>query len=231
MAPALASAQVTVQIPSARDNTLYDDGAGQLSNGIGPAMFAGTNAAGERRRALVLFDVAAHVPAGMTITGARLTLFNSAANTAPVTIRLHRLLESWGEGPSAATTGGGGRGAQAQPNDATWLRRFYPDVLWLVPGGSFVASPAASTVVGGAGAWSWESPSLIADVQSFLDSPAANFGWILVGDELASSTARRFGTREEPDPARRPVLEVTYIPAPAVAPLLLGLAHAGRRRR
>ncbi len=226
-----AAAQITVHIPAARDNTLYDDGAGQLSNGSGTAMFAGNNAAGERRRALILFDVAAHVPAGMSITAARLTLVNSAANVSPVSITLHRLLESWGEGPSQAVGTGQGRGAQAAPGDATWLHRFYPDLLWTTPGGSFLTTPSASTIVAAVGPYSWESPTLAADVQNFLDNPAANFGWVIIGDESAPQTARRFSTREEPDPALRPILEVTYIPTPAAGTALLLLLTPRRRTR
>jgi MYXO-CTERM domain-containing protein len=223
--------QVVVRVPAARDNTLYDDGAGQLSNGGGTAMFAGNNAAGERRRALVYFDVAGHVPAGMTITGARLTLANSAANVSPVTISVHRVLEGWGEGASVAVGGGQGRGAQAEPGDATWLHRFYPGVFWSTPGGVFDPAASAWTVVGGVGLYAWESSGLAADVQSFLDSPGSNHGWIIIGDESAAQTARRFSTREEPDPASRPVLEVTYIPGPAAWPLLAVLSAWARRRR
>lgn len=226
----LALAQVTVQIPSAMDNTLYDDGAGQLSNGAGTAMFAGNNAAMERRRALVMFDLVSAVPAGMTITAARVRLVNSAANVGDVAISLHRVLESWGEGASVAT-GGQGRGIQAEPGDATWLHRHYPGILWSTPGGSFDPTPSASSIVGGVGEYWWQSPALLADVQALHASPASNFGWLVMGDEATASSARRFSTREESNPAMVPILEVTYIPSPMSGLALLGLAALGRRRR
>jgi len=226
----LALAQVTIQVPGAADNTLYDDPAGQLSNGAGTAMFAGNNAALGRHRALVRFDVASAVPAGMTITGARLRLVNSAANLAPASVSLHRVLESWGEGSSVAT-GGQGRGAPPEPGDATWLHRHFPGVLWSTPGGSFNPAASAATIIVGPAAYSWESPALLADVQAFFAAPAANFGWLLLGDEAAASSAKRFSTREEPDRARVPILEVTYVPAPPTLLALVALGVASRRRR
>ena len=48
---------------------------------------------------------------------------------------------------------------------------------------------------------------MIADVQSWLDNPATNFGWLVLGDESASATAKRFDTRESASP---PVLTIEY---------------------
>jgi hypothetical protein len=53
---------------------------------------------------------------------------------------------------------------------------------------------------------------MAADAQAWLDTPASNYGWILVGDESTSSTAKRFDTREFPNPATRPVLTVEFSP-------------------
>ena len=48
------------------------------------------------------------------------------------------------------------------------------------------------------------------DVQSWLDDPASNFGWLVLGDESEISTAKRFDTRESASP---PVLTIIYRPA------------------
>ena len=56
------------------DNTLYENDQGDLSNGVGVHMFAGTTNGGAFRRALIAFDITSGVPAGSIITGVSLTL-------------------------------------------------------------------------------------------------------------------------------------------------------------
>jgi len=48
------------------------------------------------------------------------------------------------------------------------------------------------------------------DVQSWLDDPASNFGWLVFGDESQILTAKRFDTRESASP---PLLTIIYRPA------------------
>lgn len=230
LAGSLAHAEVIVVAPVA-DATLYQDAAGGFASGAGTAMFAGTNSGSSIRRSAIRFDIAGAVPAGATITGVTLRLHNSASNVGTQTVSLHRMLESWTEGPSAPT-GAGGSGVPSMPGDVTWLHRTFPGLLWSTPGGVFEGSASAATMVGGIGLWTWEStPSLAADVQSWLDAPGGNFGWMVVGQEGVASSARRFATREETDPNIRPVLTVTYVPEPAAGLLVAAGAAAGGRRR
>jgi hypothetical protein len=56
---------------------------------------------------------------------------------------------------------------------------------------------------------------MVADVQSWLNNPAANFGWLVLGDESEIGTAKRFDTRESASP---PVLTIQFRPAPAPRP-------------
>ena len=49
---------------------------------------------------------------------------------------------------------------------------------------------------------------MVADVQGWLDNPASNFGWLMLGDESTNLTAKRFDTRESTSP---PVLAITYV--------------------
>ena len=57
---------------------------------------------------------------------------------------------------------------------------------------------------------------MVADVQSWLDNPASNFGWLVLGDETDHrTTAKRFDTRESASP---PMLTIQYIPGPRVMP-------------
>ena len=50
---------------------------------------------------------------------------------------------------------------------------------------------------------------MVADVQGWLDNPATNSGWVLVGDETQQNS-RRFDTRENPVPEFRPQLLIEY---------------------
>jgi hypothetical protein len=228
--PAAAVCADVVQLTPVADNTLYENATGSVSNGAGTAMYAGCNSQVSIRRALLRFDIASAVPAGANVTSASLRLYNSASNTSGEVVAVHAVLESWGEGASVAT-GGGGSGAPAAPGDATWLHREFSTLLWATPGGVFAEDPSAAALVGGAGFWTWESAQLAGDVQAWLDNPGANFGWGLLGNEGAASTAKKFSTREEPLAEWRPVLTVHYTPVPAPSAALAFLAAIGARRR
>lgn len=224
---------LTIQIQSIKDNTLYQSATGALSNGAGPYMFAGRNGALEIRRGLVGFDVDASIPAGATITAARLILYMSRTTVGEMSVSLHRALQDWGEGTSVAGLGGGG-GAAATAGDATWLHTFYNTSTWTTAGGTYAASASASTGVGDVGAYTWSSVQLASDVQSMLDAPGADFGWVIVGSEANEVTAKRFETRESTTADHRPTLVVDYelVPEPAtLATLGLGFVLAARRRR
>jgi hypothetical protein len=216
--PAVAGTETAI-LPPTRDTTLIESAAGGLGNGAGPALFVGRTSqqVGGRRRALLHFDVAGAIPAGMLVTWAELSLVLTPSNPGPALLRLRRVLADWGEGASA--TGGGG-GAPAAPGDATWIHTFWPDAFWSLPGGDFAASSSAEAVVTGPGPYLWgPTPALVADVQAWLDDPDGNFGWILIGDEESPSTAKRFHSREAGDPAVHPVLVVEYAPPCEALPL------------
>lgn len=202
-------------IPPDRDNTLYERPAGDLSNGSGPHLFfglTGPNAGNRLRRAVLHFDLSS-IPPGSTINNVELVIQVDRVPPVPLPFdaSLHRLLADWGEGASVAP-GQGGAGAPAQPPDATWLHREFNTLFWTAPGGDFNAQPSATAQVGaGTGPVQFLStPGLVADVQSWVDDPATNFGWILLGDENGDENARRIGSRE--NSALAPVLTVDYEP-------------------
>jgi hypothetical protein len=194
-----------------KDNTLYqyDPVEGDVSNALGQHFFAGETGMGELRRGVLAFDIAGNVPAGSTILGVTLSLNMSRTPTAdPRTVELHRLLADWGEGTSVAP-GEEGEGAPATTNDATWRHRFFDTIFWTTEGGDFSATVSASQSVGTVGVYTWSSSQMRADVQSWLDDPASNFGWLVLGDESEIVTAKRFDTRESASP---PVLTIQFRP-------------------
>jgi hypothetical protein len=199
----------TVVVPASRDAALIESDTGGLANGAGPFLFAGRTSQAEasRRRALLAFDLAGHVPRGAVVTSTRLVLTMSQSNAGPLATEVRRVLSPWSEGASYAA---GGSGAPAGPGDVTWRHTSYDPQLWGSPGGDFAATPSARQTVGGNGIYAWSSPDLAADVQRWLDDPATNHGWILIGDETAPTTVKRFDSREGADPAAQPVLEIEF---------------------
>ena len=212
--------QTTVTLPAVKDNTIYQDFPGN-SNGMGENIFLGANSALSPRRALIKFDIAGSIPAGATITSVTLTLTLNKTNSVSNNVRLFKLLSDWGEGTSNAGTGnpGDGQGVVAAVNDATWVCRNSDgaggcSLSWTVPGGNFSSTVSAVTPVGSfLTNYTWSSVQMVADVQSWINVPAGNFGWLIMGDESGSTTAKRFGSREHSEPVgtqSRPRLSVTY---------------------
>lgn len=209
-------AGATVSLSPIKDNTLYEDDTGSLSNGAGQHFFVGSvgsTGLGLKRRGVIAFDIAGNVPAGATVTSAILALNMSRTNAAagPQSISLHRLLYDWGEGPSSVFTGNEGQGASAEDGDATWLHTFHADSTWTSAGGDFSSTVSASTSVDGVGSYSWGSTTqMVSDVQSWLDGSVGNYGWLLLGNESTSQTAKRFDTRENTNALYHPQLTVAY---------------------
>jgi hypothetical protein len=202
----------TVIVVADRDATLIEHSDGALANGSGPSVFAGRNNSADNgvRRGLLHFDLAGLLPRGgaFAIESVALVMTNlTESNTAPREYRLARVLADWGEGASSSAGGGG---APAEPGDATWVHAFYAQTFWTQNGSQFDGQPSARLVVDGPGTYRFESPELTRDVALWARSPELNFGWILFGDETVRQTARAFGSRENPDTASRPILEITY---------------------
>jgi len=218
-----ASAATAVFAPS-KDNTLYESATGDASNGVGDGLFAGrTNPNTDLlRRAVLAFDVASQIPSGSVINSASLTLtVPDLVLPKPYAVFTVRpLLSDWGEGMSDVR-GDESDGSPPADGDATWIHTFFPDQFWVVPGGDFGAVASASTVVGGPGPYTWDG--LAGDVQGWVDNPGSNFGWIVIGDESALDSVRRFASRQYPVISERPVLTVDYTP-PAQAPLVLAVS-------
>ncbi len=207
----------TVTLTADRDNTLFEDPNGALSNGAGIYLFGGTSGQPTIRRVVLRFPLSA-IPTGSRIVSASLQLNVSRSIAFNVRdMSAHRLLADWGEGTSNAPAEEG-TGAPSTTNDATWLHRNYPSVSWTSPGGDFAVLPSSTSPTPSSGTAIWPStPLLVADVQHFLDQPAGNFGWLLKMDnEIPVGEVRRFDSRQHSTASRRPKLTVTYLPPGAV---------------
>lgn len=199
-----------ISLTPVRDNTLYENPTGALSNGSGNHFFAGTTsqATNALRRGLVAFDLSG-VPANATIQGVTLTLRMTQTIASDQNVQLHRLLADWGEAGSDAPGQEGG-GATAQSGDATWIHTFSDTQFWATAGGDFVATPSATQTVGAFGFYDWQGPDLVADVEGWIADPTTNFGWCVVGNETSSETAKRFDSRNQTNPLFRPQLTIDF---------------------
>lgn len=214
-----ASADV-VSIGASKDNTIFSE-SNSLSNGAGDHFFSGTTGLGNVRRGLIAFDVAANIPAGSTINAVTLTLSMSKSSGSPEFVSVHRLLTDWGEGTSHAS-GNEGMGAFHTNNDATWLYARYNSSnpaasdFWNNRGGDFEIFPSGTQTIIDEAIYVWgSSKGMVADVQLWLDSPANNFGWAIIGNEKIGGSAKRFDSRSNSNLIVRPILSIDFTPPAA----------------
>jgi hypothetical protein len=212
----------TVIFQPVADTTLIET---EPDNNLGAAPFvnAGVTQNFTKNHGLFRFDIAGQIPAQSKITGAELILdvtHSPRDGFAPADFGLHRLLVPWGEGNKIAVDPTHpGLGAPATTNEATWNDRFaFTTNRWNVPGGAVTNdySPVVSaqqTIYSlGDSPYTFEStPAMVADVQSWLDNPPTNFGWLLKTlSEVENFTARRFGSLE--DANHPPLLVIEFNP-------------------
>ena len=156
------------------------------------------------------FDVGGAIPEGANVNSVTLNLNMSRTQAAVQEIGLHRLLSDWGEGDSD-TGGNEGRGTAAATGDATWVHAIFDTEEWGKAGGNFSSQAVATQRISGVGQYTWGSTDeMVADVQSWLDDPSTNFGWLLMGNETANQTTKRFDSRENGDESKGPVLTVEF---------------------
>ncbi len=192
-----AGTEWETNLSAVADTGLYETAP---TNNLGSVMEIplGVHSTGKRSRLLLKFNPAAALPAGARVTSAELRLAVTASNPGSLSCHVHRVLRDWAEGTGFGT----GNGAPAQEGETTWLARFHPASLWDAPGANlgtdFADTPSATATLGAGGSTNLlAGPALAADVQTWLDQPAANLGWILLAaDESILQTARRIASRE-----------------------------------
>ena len=208
--PCMVALADSISLGSAADATLIQEPTGEYALGAAYNVYAGRigdNGGATIRRGLMRFNFSA-IPAGSTITSVTLRLYMSQTQSGSQSVGLHRCSLAWTEGTAFAF---GGAGTNAGIGDSTWNFQVYPTVPWPTPGGAFAATASATKAVSAVGFYSWSSTAaLVADVQSWVNNPASNHGWVLKGNEAASTTVKRFESREAA--ANQPLLVVNYLP-------------------
>lgn len=203
------SYSITDTLRAAKDNTLYENDFGQISNGKGQYMFTGTTAGNQLRRAVISFGIKDLIPPGALITDVKLVLNMSKTISGSKRVKLYKVTENWGEGNSDAF-GEEGSGTAADNSDATWIHTYYDTALWNSPGGDYSSVESAQINVDNIGFYTMSDPQMITDVQNWVNNVTPDYGWIIIGDESSFGTAKRFDTKDNPNPAVRPRLIVTY---------------------
>lgn len=206
----VCTGEQTILFPLA-DATLYQPTSNglQLSGGASDGLFVGVTGQQTIRRSLLQFDVAGAVPAGSVIISAHIEINVAQTQTGPNDMTVHRVLASWGEGSTIAP-GGGGNGGAAQAGDATWGFRFFPDQPWSQVGGDFdpaVLSTVELDLVG-----PYVINGLGAAVQSMLDLPESNHGFMFIGRETGGTSSKRINSREAGVASARPRLVIDFTP-------------------
>lgn len=179
---------------------------------------AGSTIGNKRSRATLRFDLTGVVPAGAIIQSVTLSVRVTMQPSGPVNsvFELRRVLRSWSE------------------QSLTWNERSSGNP-WNAPGASasvdFADPVSSAAFVSFPQTYTFGSTStLVADVQAWVNTPSANFGWLLKSQsEQNAKTARHFGSREGPV-GNQPTLTITYA-VPAAAPTLTPLAVANGELR
>lgn len=214
----ISAVALTLTIEPEADTSLFEVAvaAPETANSRGVHLFAGRITTGERRRALLRFNLSA-IPPASTITSAQLSLSLTRDPPGPlpaVNFSLYPLASAWGEGSSDAGDPGG-NGTAATPGDPTWTQRAFPATPWSNAGGDVAMSADATTAANTLGRYQWGSTAAMVNTsQLWVDFPSTNFGWALLADESAGTlTARRFASREAVNANTRPQLLIEYTPA------------------
>lgn len=206
------------------DTSIFSEN--QNSGGGTDGIFSGTNGQLDTRRALIRADLSM-IPPGSTITSVslQLTVWMSGENFGEFDYTLHKSLKHWGEGTVAGLSEGGFGGAP-NPGDATWVSNFHTTSMWSNLGGDYSPNVSATAPAGLAGSNAvWSDNGMVADLQSWIDAPASNYGWFIVSTiEGQSKRVKKFRSAESP--ILRPVLIVEYTPPPQALTLHTGVATA-----
>ena len=148
-----------------------------------------------QRRALFKFNIS-EIPSTAVVQSAIFTGVVSSVNSSfnkPLTF--YKVTRSWVEGNGTTN------------NDVNWTNAL-TGTGWTTSGGDYNASALAATTVGASGTFNWDITST---VQTWVTTPANNFGVLLRSDELGSTSQYATFVSREGTQASRPKLTITYV--------------------
>ncbi len=202
-------------------------------------LFVGAEVTPTDFRSLIRFDLASLVaPEQYSFAKAELSLFeNATAGAASLTMDVFRMDGAWVEGNSNNAVEIGAVCANYRAyNTVPWSNTADNGML-----GDFYDrdasglnerdSPYATLAVDNVNGWkTWDVTDL---VTQWLNGTYENQGFLILSQDAAAGTSRRFYNSEYTSvPDRRPKLTLTYVPEPAsLLALALGLPLAFMRRR
>jgi hypothetical protein len=195
-----------------KDSSIYAES--NNTNGAGMGIFAGNTRVGLARRGLLQFDLSA-IPEGATINSVSLQLKVSRTIVGASDQSLHLLLSDWGEG-ERDPEGEEGTGITPHEGNVTWNSNFHNQSSWDTAGGDYVESASAIASIEATNfVAEWTGDDLVSDVQSWINGDSENFGWILIGDETSSPSAKRYSSSNDSraDEGEKPRLVIRYTPA------------------
>ncbi|MCK9622405.1 MAG: DUF4347 domain-containing protein, partial [Methylobacter sp.] len=146
---------------------------------------------GSTQQSLISFDLSS-IPAGSIVTSASVTFTASSAIALLPSVDMYKMLSSWSE--STSTWSSLGSGVSTDNSEA-----------------SSTADASWGALLGLNGTATFSSASMASTVQSWINNPASNNGWLLT----AGITSVQFYSSEEATIAYRPQLSITYtVPTP-----------------
>jgi len=153
------------------------------------------------RRALIKFDLSQHIPSGVHVLTATLALrVDGRTSSAPLQLVCYKVEQPWLE------------------DEATWRER-QEDEEW-AGGGGCQASIREENQVCQVDIDRFAENvelDLTSIVQTWVDSPADNYGLLLKGEPLAGTVTYKFASADYGTPAYRPELTVVFQGAPPLA--------------
>nr|MBC7244124.1 DNRLRE domain-containing protein [Chloroflexota bacterium] len=154
------------------------------------------------QRALMKFDLTQHIPEGVRVLSATLTIrVSNRTASYPIRLQCYHVLQPWMESQvtwnnaSQGVSWWGGGGCEGSSRSEG---PFYQ---------TEVNNPAGDIVV----------LDLTSAVQAWVDNPAANYGFLLQGATVVANVTYKFASSDNLTPHYRPQLVVTYEGAPPLA--------------
>jgi fructose-1,6-bisphosphatase I len=167
---------------------------------------------GKLNRALLRFDLSG-IPAGSTITSATLSLWVKEVRDGNISIRAHKLTNSWNEA------------------QVTWkARNKAANLLWTTQGGDYQTAILDSQTLLKDTKNVWASWNLTTAVADWYANPATNYGVILEAPVSTPKGEAKFKSSDDGTAAQRPKLEVCFSAALSLAPNHSGTGVAGQTR-